>query len=184
MAMDKLLASLRRSPAVDEFIVNDQRWQHRFRNLVSHEERERMGRETTATVFVDRKRGRGHSSFSPSRQQPAEPLLRDSVQRALGALGPPWRLPPPAAPARVQVHDPSWLSNPNQALDMVVEELVAALPSDMRLLEGSVHFESRTTHVNLSNGFDNQYPSNDLQERAKQNASGGARDPLNFHVRS
>jgi hypothetical protein len=169
-----LVKELRDTKSVDEYIVGVRRQQSLVRQLTGKREQAQCeAHELGAHVFVDRELGRGQSHFFVPPGAQLRPLIQQSALRALRALGPAWRLRPPSAPARLAMVDTDWAENLFRASDGLWEQFQAHQPSSLRLLDGSLQLTLVDTRAILSNGFDNQYRSTELQLEAWVQATGG-----------
>jgi predicted Zn-dependent protease len=179
----RLIEALESTLGVDEFIVSERRRVALVRPLGEGEERRVEGRELEAHLFVDHERGRGQSRFLVPPDGDLRTLVRDSAVRALSALGPSWRLRPPAAPARVNVSDVNWQRSLEDSIEALEEVFRSHLPSSLRVLEGEIELSRVDTRALLSNGFDNRYRSTEARVSLRLQAEGGEPVPLRMHAR-
>lgn len=179
-----LIRELRANASVDEYIVGVRRRQALVRQLAGKREQGRYeGHELSAHVFVDRELGRGQSHFFVPPGAQLRPLIQQSALRALGAVGPAWRLRPPSAPARLDLVDMDWAENLSSACDDLWEQFQAHQPSSLRLLDGSLQLALVDTRAILSNGFDNHYRSTEVQLAAWVQATGGVPIAMTLRAR-
>ena len=83
------------------------RWVARGDAARGSSEGERTTTALAATIHRDTPEGRGSATFTLGPSDVVAEALRAALVRAGGAVGPPWRSPPSAAPARVVVADPA-----------------------------------------------------------------------------
>jgi len=114
-----------------------------------------------ATVFRDLEDGRGSATFAVARgeEESLPELIAKAVSRAEQAVGMPWRMPLPAAPARVEVAEEFARHDPTRATDAVAEELLRLLDASLRLTELRVEAELASTELRSSRGFASSYDS-------------------------
>lgn len=185
VALQEELRSASKVGEVDEYIVGDQRVQSLTRPLGGTHTSERLeARRLSARVFVDRELGRGHSEFSVLPGASLRSQISQSAARALGAIGPSWRLRPPSAPARLRLFDPSWAKSLSDSADLLWEQFQAHQPSTLQLLQGSLTLQLADTRTVVSNGFDNGYRSTKLQIVATMQAKNGAPIHLRLGARN
>ncbi len=117
--------------------------------------------ELRATVFRDFRDGRGSATFSVAHgEEDRLPSLIDAaLSRAEMAVGLPWRMPLPAAPARVQVADEFPRGDPARAADAVADQILRAAASPLRVSRLQVRAELAGTEVRTSRGFGSAYDS-------------------------
>ena len=181
----KLARSLAQAIAVDEYIVSEVRSRETFESL----DKRGSGRSEAllhtleAQLFVDRQRGRGRASLAPVAGRPLTSQIQEASTRAFEALGPGWKLPPAAAPARVPVHDASEGRTPRDIARAVLDEFRKALGTVMRPLEANARVSHGKHRTILSNGFDNQYLSTDIALDAVVQSDGGVAVPLRLRSR-
>lgn len=181
---EALIRALQEAVGVDEYIVSARQTQALRRELSGEmAEDQKQGMELEAKVFIDRELGRGQSHFSVTPGAQLRSLIEDAAARALGGLGPAWRLSPPSAPARLQLADTEWAENLSRSVDLLIEKFQAHLPSAMRLLQGSIQLELVNTRTIMSNGFDNQFGSTSALIQAQLQASGGSVVTIEIHAR-
>lgn len=84
----------------------------------------------------DQPHGRGSATIELAADGDAERAVADAIVRADGAIGPIWRTPSPAAPARVALADPAIdPAAPRAALDAIVADAIAAAASAALAIE-------------------------------------------------
>lgn len=189
----RVVAALDRSPAVDEFsalaraceraeIIHVAEAARTAPAAARHPEvraavmRRHAGAAwVEAAVHRDTGRGRGSARLRvPAAVGDPAALVAEAADRAAQAVGPAWTLPPPAAPARVQVADPALDPDVAQAAERLARALTRALAStlarapagvsaaamgaDARVRHWSVAVErcraDLHTSVGLSSGYD------------------------------
>lgn len=121
---------------------------------------ERTATTTTVTVHVDNAAGRGSASFSLGAGDAVEDALPAAVMRARQAVGPGWRSPPPAAPAKVIVADPkldtaSLATVPGEIANQVA---AAARAAGAELLDVHVEIAIEAVQIVTRRGIDARWP--------------------------
>ncbi len=111
-------------------------------------------------LYVDDARGRGESRFAIAASElgDADAAVDLAVQRAAAGTGPFWRLPPPSAPARVDVYDPTIGDDPDDAARRLANRVAAAaraLPGIRGQVAAGVVV--RDIEVQTSTGFRGDY---------------------------
>ena len=179
----KLARALAKALAVDEFIVGEVRSREATESFYDIGGRsERMHHMLHAQLFVDRKRGRGTATLRPEPGAPLAAQIQEASTRAFAALGPAWRLPPPAAPARVAVHDGND-GTPRDVARAALEEFRRALPKSLQVITAMLRVAQSKHRTILSTGFDNQYLGTDIWLDAVVQTQGGAPVPLTLRAR-
>lgn len=179
-----LLKELQASKVVDEYIVSMRNRKVLRRPLTrGHALQRHEGRVLEAKIFIDRGLGRGHSHFFVPPDAQTRTLIKQSASRALGALGPSWRLEPPSAPARLELQDQAWADDLEKSLDQLTEEFHKQLPKTLTLLQGSIEVELVDARSILSNGFDNHFGSTRARISARLQAQKGAPVLMEIDVR-
>jgi predicted Zn-dependent protease len=146
---------LQRTGGVDEYVVVERRRELWARDRA--EERRAGGVTVTATVFRDLRRGRGQASFvvdTDDRGRVAEAATA-AAALARRAVGPPWSMPPPAAPARVEVADPALAGDAGEVAAGALEALVAT--GGAAVQAASVRATRDTIATQTSHGFSNAF---------------------------
>ncbi len=181
---ESLLRELQSAKVVDEYIVSVSKINALRRQLTKgHAEERREGGRLEAKIFIDRGLGRGHSHFYVPPRAALRGLIQDSAERALGALGPSWRLQPPSAPALLDVLEQAWTGELAKSIDLLTEQFQAHLPSGMRLLDGSIEIEVLDSRSILSNGFDNHFGSTRARISVRLQATKGIPVQMEIDVR-
>ena len=118
-----------------------------------------------AIVFRDLREGRGEARFSVSSASDAEVsrLARAAAAAAGHTIGPPWRMPPPSAPARVAVADLEVLAAPERALGELAERAATALPKGAKLASGRAEVVIEKHRVATSSGFEGNFQATWLE---------------------
>ncbi len=179
--MRSVYTTLMNSPAVDEFIVRDSTTTCSRRLLQPIQESTfSESSQTVALIYSDTRLGRGQSLVDLSRSDALDSKIRVGIQQARQSLGPSWRLQPPAAPARVLSCDDAILQNTDDIADEVFSKLQRHKPSSLQLLQVEVKVTRETSRVQISNGFDNQKLSAQLDVEVHLLMKGGR--PLRFQL--
>lgn len=128
---------------------------------------ERRHRGFEITVFVDREQTRGEASFvvGPGDDAAVGPSLAAAVARAKLDRGPLWRLPRPAAPARVELADAALLEDPAAAAARAAADLAAA-DRRARVGRGRIDVEAARFRLLSSAGFDRDYAATRVEATA------------------
>ena len=176
-----LLKALQASKVVDEYIVSMRDQKVLRRPLTKgHGLERREGRVLEAKIFVDRGLGRGHSHFFVPPDAEPRWLIEQSASRALGALGPSWRLEPPSAPALLELQDKAWADDFETSMDQLTEEFQKQLPKNLTLLQGIIEMELVDARSVLSNSFDNHFGSTRVRISAQLKAQNG--EPVRMEI--
>ena len=153
MSIADLTRALRKHPQVSEFVVREVREQRVFLEKTSSDRRgSRSVYSLEARIFVDARQGRGESRLRmrDTGRARIKDALDQSVRRAAANIGPSWKLPAPAAPARVHVADDSLFSNPSATLSELATNLDQGVPFQ-------ICATTRQLRCVTSAGFDNRY---------------------------
>jgi predicted Zn-dependent protease len=145
-------------------------------------------RQLGAWVFRDSDTGRGAARLVLGNGGDAAVLtaIERAFDQARLAIGPPWQLPPPAAPARVEVADAAIADDPGGAVDRVMADLarIAGSSSGGRVASARVAGQVQKRRVRTRRGFDRTYRATELRfDIALAPASGGELEPLGGAVR-
>jgi predicted Zn-dependent protease len=121
---------------------------------------ERTATTTTVTIHVDGAAGRGSATFALGAGDSIADALPGAVMRARQAVGPAWRSPPPAAPARVTVADPkldtaSLARVPGEIAGQVAASAKAA---GAELLDVHVEIAIEAVQIVTRRGIDARWP--------------------------
>lgn len=170
MRLDRLARILDTMSSVDEFVAVERRCRRELRALGPTPTRSRAeDHDSRAAIYRDLSSGRGSVELEIRDHEAATArrLVADAALRTARAVGPPWRLPPPSAPARVKVSDPEIAAGPSAAADAVVARVAAALASgtEASRIAGAPLTATSTrvtvahahTAVRTSSGFDRHY---------------------------
>jgi len=175
---------MRLAIAVDEYSIAEVRTRSASHAIGMHPlQQEHRYHDLEATIYVDRKRGRGTAGLVPDMAADVAKQIQETSARAFGALGVAWQLPAPAAPARVVVDDPELHVAPLGSAQHITSEFIASLPATLKALQAEVKVEHRVHRALLSNGFDNQFQSTMLTVSARVQADGGTPIPLELRAR-
>jgi predicted Zn-dependent protease len=179
MTIEAIAEAIRRTPAIDEFtLLQEETLIHGLTYGATPQRRRNSHAAHVARVFVDHNAGRGDALFHIDPDADLTRQLEDAARWARASLGPAWRLPPAAAPARVATSDSEWLLDPDRALDSAAVDLIALLSSSLSLPKVSLSLRRSTRRVIASTGFDNSETSTRLIVHGTAKASGGAEVPL------
>lgn len=153
-ALIEIVKSLRE---VDEWLVMETSRRRMRRTLAPAGSGELVGHTVAALLFRDSERGRGAArvDLTGEEEPAARAMVAAAAERAALAVGPGWVLPPPAAPARVEVADPDLIGN----LAGVVGEMSAQLSRDASLgvVRAELTAELATHSVASSHEFTSAY---------------------------
>lgn len=109
------------------------------------------------TVMCDRRGGRGQATFTltgPITADAVSALVTEAIAAAQLGLGPPWRMPPASAPARVDVADPALSDTATAAAEIAA----AIAPGRAEILASRVKVTHRTTAIITSTGLFAAFP--------------------------
>ncbi len=144
-------------PEVDEWLVLETRTRRMSRTLGPAGSREVVGHSLVALLFRDSETGRGATrvDLTGDDEAAARAHLAAAAQEATLAVGPGWVLPPPAAPARVEVADPEVIGN----LAGVVGEMSAQLAKarGLKAVRAELAAELTSHRVASSHDFASEY---------------------------
>ncbi|HEY8145113.1 MAG TPA: hypothetical protein VIG06_20675, partial [Kofleriaceae bacterium] len=103
-----LIALLRQLRQVDEWLVIERQVRRTRRTIGPGGAAEIVGQTLSAILYRDLETGRGVARVDLTSEDEGEARARlaAAAEQAALAVGPGWVLPPPAAPARVEVADP------------------------------------------------------------------------------
>ncbi len=183
MSLDvsKVARTLSSAIAVDEYIASEIVGREAIESL--QESAEGVFHKLHAQLFIDRKRGRGSAAFLPGASSPLARQIHEASTRAYEALGPAWRLPQPAAPARVLAHDPSESRGVKALARALLDRFHDALPKTVQPLAANVRVRQAKHRTILSCGFDNRYLSTNIWLEATIQSAGGSPVPLRLRAR-
>ena len=153
-ALIRMLGSLSRQ--VDEWVVVERQVRRMRRTFAPAGIAETVGQTLTAFLFRDVETGRGAArvDLTSEDEGTARARLIAAAEQAALAIGPPWVLPPPAAPARVEVADPDLLGNLAGALGEVFRPVERA---KIAIARGELTAELATHRVASSRQFSSEY---------------------------
>jgi predicted Zn-dependent protease len=153
-ALSKLMKSLSQ---VDEWLVLESSTRRMSRTLGPAGSAEMVGHSLSALLFRDSDTGRGSArvDLTGADEAAAAAMLAAGADEAALAVGPGWVLPPPAAPARVDVADPEVIGN----LAGVVGDMAALLARthDLGVVRAELAAELTTHRVASSHEFASEY---------------------------
>jgi predicted Zn-dependent protease len=126
--LDQVVAALRRHGGVDDFVAVERTGQ-RLEATRRGRVRRLTARHVDVALYRDLRGSRGGAYLRVGeRDGDLGPLVEAAMARAARARGPAWTLPPPAAPARVDVSDPALIADPEGALAGVRAQLAFVGP--------------------------------------------------------
>lgn len=129
---------------------------------------ERVTTALAATVHRDLAAGRGSASFTLDPGGSLPDALAAALVRAGAAVGPAWRSPPPAAPARVTVADPELSGADLGATAAAIADDVAAAAraAGAEVVEVAVEVELESVRTMTRQGLDARWPASRLRVEA------------------
>ncbi len=139
---------------------------------------------TRVSLFRDLPRGRGSATFSVADDASAAEIAREAEEAAARAGrgdGPAWRMPPSAAPARVNVLDTELASDARRVLNSLVAQL-AKVGSGVSLAWFKLWTELVRTEISTSADFSSQFDATRISVEAVL-ASGSATQRLRRRAR-
>ncbi len=177
MRLEDLVRALQYAPLVDEWVVREVRRQ--FAEVTGAVHRSGDAGELELVLWRDVRGGRGAATVTIEPTDAIDPaaLVGSTSRRAANAVGPSWRLPPPAAPARVEVFDPAF---DNELLPAATDlfNVLAAVPN---AATPAARITTTTTRIASSSGFTSSYRASELQLWARM--AGNATAPLAIRCR-
>jgi len=155
----KLVEMLRSLPQVDEWLVIESQTRRMRRTLGPTGTAEVVGQTLSAILFRDIETGRGSArvDLTGEDETAARAMLAAAADQAALAVGPGWVLPPPAAPARVEVADPDLVGN----LAGVVGEIFRPVGT-MSIVRAEFAAELSTHRIASSHKFASEYQATRL----------------------
>jgi predicted Zn-dependent protease len=152
-----LIKLMKSQSQVDEWLVLETSTRRMSRTLAPAGSAEVVGHSLSALLFRDSDTGRGSArvDLSGEDEAAAGALLAAAAEQASLAVGPGWVLPPPAAPARVEVAAPEIVGN----LAGVVGEMSAQLTRmrGVEIAHAELTAELTTHRVASSHEFTSEY---------------------------
>lgn len=147
--LDQVVAALRRHGGVDDFVAVERTGQ-RLEATRRGRMRRLTERHVDVALYRDLRGSRGSAHLRiGERDRDLGPLVEAAMARAAHARGPAWTLPPPAAPARVDVSDPALTVDPDSALASIQAQLAFSGPlrelAHWRIAVDLWHLEVRTS---------------------------------------
>ncbi len=117
--------------------------------------------ELSARVHRDTPAGRGSATFMLGVTDSADDALDAALMRASAAVGPAWRSPPPAAPARVSLADPALDPAQLAQVPIAIADQVAAAAraAGAELLDIVVEVEVEAIAIVTRQGLDARWPA-------------------------
>jgi len=167
--IDTVVNALRQRAAVAEYAVTEVKSRHAQRSAQRASSGDRH--EVIAAVFYDDAAGRGDASLIVQPHQLADlsGLIDGAIERARRSRGPSWRLPSPAAPARVELFDDSFADDPAAGAFEIAQQIDKALAASgpladaagefVRAPDASVKVDLISTEVRTSTGFRGVFPA-------------------------
>lgn len=167
--LDDLTSILQRTRGADEWVARADQ----VRTITRHigTARETCLAETTtvrAQLYRDLRRGRGTAGFvARADQDDLTERVGAAADRARHNVDLSWRMPLPAAPARVQIVDEQAFADPIDAVDQVTQELLdAARAAQVALTRFTVCLEAGEAEVRSSGLFASHYRSTSIRVAA------------------
>lgn len=204
-ALDELLDALYRSALVDQFAVVERAGtgvearMTRGPNAVVRGQREWRDHTLDLALYRDLENGRGSARvrLNQERGLGQDRSWRERVahwaELAAATLEPPWSLPPPAAPARVDIADLALAADLHAGADAIMSELQAvaeaATPEPLQVQDARVECRAQTVEVRNSHDFRHAYQATTVTieltlARAVPAASTGERQVERVRVRA
>jgi predicted Zn-dependent protease len=153
----ELIKMMKSLSQVDEWLVLETSTRRMSRTVGPAGSGEVVGRSLSALLFRDSDTGRGSArvDLAGEDEAAAGAMLAAAAEQAALAVGPGWVLPPPAAPARVEVADPEVIGN----LAGVVAEMSAQLTRTraLAIVRAELTAELITHRVASSHEFVSEY---------------------------
>ena len=159
LTVDKIAKRLKQTSGFDEWIIRERVVSSTLRELSRNDlSANRFDHRFDVSVLLDRRADRGEASFEvgPADEARLSDAIDTALERAAAATGPSWRLPPPAAPARVLLADEMLSADP----ESVIADLAARLGTPTRgtlVTLASIRIDAGSNRVRLSSGLDHTY---------------------------
>lgn len=185
VAIEQLVRQLwRRRSDLDEWIVVEQDAKRYRRDVGGREARSHAERRgVTIHGFHDSERGRGSASVTvPDSDFDIGATVTELVAGSRASAGPLWKLPPPAAPARVEVGDAAVTAGPDQVIDAIADQLGGAAPAGLAVARASIFADVITRRAVTSHGFDSRYTATRVTIDAVLVGASGAEQPVSLSV--
>ncbi len=184
VSASKLGRALHKALAVDEFAISEVQTHAATRTIGGENMyQEAQAHKVLATLYVDRKRGRGEALLAPRADLPLQKQVKEASTRAFGALGKAWRLPAPAAAAQVAVRDSNMQGTPGEAAELLMDVFRSKCPTGLRILRAQLRVQYGTHRALVSNGFDNRFRSTEIALGAMVQADKGIPVPIYLRAR-
>lgn len=182
----RLLDAVEAHASVGEYVVAERR-RHTTTLELGRTRRARIV-EAAATVYRDDARGRGSASvtFPLAHADELRAIIERAVARAGRIAGPSWQLPPPAAPARVDLVDRALADDPEAVLRELEQRIARAIADGGEAAQAAggplrasalrIDIEHHGTALHTSAGFRGRYESTRIALRLTlvAQADGGA----------
>ena len=162
LAAPALIAMLRSlSRQVDEWVVVERQVRRMRRTFTPAGTAETVGQTLSAILFRDLETGRGAArvDLTSEDEGTARARLIAAAEQAALAIGPGWVLPPPAAPARVEVADPDLVGNLAGAIGQALAPVERA---KLAIARGELTAELSTQRIASSRQFSSEYQATRL----------------------
>jgi predicted Zn-dependent protease len=175
--LDRVVSALERAAGVDEFVAVERRGERaRSTSGAAASRAAAELHEVRASVYRDLRRGRGSATLVAGSDDPRAlaASIDEAASRARDGVGPPWRLPPPSAPARVAISDPVIEAGAFAAIDLI-EAYLADLAARAGLSLAAVRVAAvrERVRVRTSRRFDNAFDATTCSVEAVLSAEGG-----------
>jgi predicted Zn-dependent protease len=157
LGIPALIKILRSVSSIDEWLIVERSTRRMRHTLGPPGSGEVVGHRLSVLVFRDIENGRGSArvDFAGEDEAAARARLAAAADQAVLAVGPGWVLPPPAAPARVEVADPDVVGN----LAGVVAEMSRKLARspDLGVVRSELAAELTVHRIASSHEFASEY---------------------------
>jgi predicted Zn-dependent protease len=175
LAADRVIKLLRSMKDIDDWVVLETATRRLSRTVGQPGAAEAVSRMIAAVLFRDDEAGRGvaHVELDTDDESVARALIEQAAGEALLAVGPGWRMPPPAAPARVELADPDLVGNLAGVVGDGFGDLARATGESLELARGRFSAALSTHRVEYRQGFASEYQATRLSVDLLLAASGG-----------
>ncbi len=138
-----------------------------------------------ATVFRDTRDGRGSASFTVARGEEValDGLVAAAATRAGSGVGLSWKMPRPAAPARVEIADNYAAEDLDEVAAAIAAGIEPLIPTALHRSRHRIELEAVTTSVTTSTGFSSSYPSTEIDVAATLSDRGAPARTESLHLR-
>jgi predicted Zn-dependent protease len=167
--LDQLTSILRRTRGADEWVARAERVRTISRSIGAGRETS-LGETTNvrAQVYRDLRRGRGAAGFvARADEEDLTERVANTAERARYNIDVAWRMPLPAASARVEVADEQAFADPLGAVDQVTEALLdAAAAAKVSLTRFAITLMAGEVELRTSGLFASHYRHTLIEVRA------------------